>query len=142
LQIPCPINLQIHTSAYLIAEIKDIHRFKTSDKLAKHAGIAPVPNYSGGEDKKRHYKNKLDNRDLHDLFYDLAIRQLGVKRGTKEPNNPVFYELYNRKIKEGKSKQTAILCIARRLVNIIYGMLKHNRPYIKPEAAMNEKKVS
>lgn len=35
------------------------------------------------------------------------------------PRNPVLREYYDRKIKEGKSNKQALICISRRLINII-----------------------
>ncbi len=43
------------------------------------------------------------------------------------PNHPVFYDYYMRKIGEGKTKSQALVCIMRRLVNIVYGMMKIRR---------------
>jgi len=48
-----------------------------------------------------------------------------VAKGSKLPRNPVFYAYYQRKLKEGKTKGQALVCIMRRLVNIVYGMMKH-----------------
>lgn len=56
-----------------------------------------------------------------------------VCKGSKIPRNPVFYDYYNRKLNEGKSKSQALLCIMRRLVRIIYGMMKNKTDYIMLE---------
>jgi len=45
----------------------------------------------------------------------------------KKTNQPIFYEYYQRKINEGKTKTQALVCIMRRLVNIIFGMMKTKR---------------
>lgn len=55
--------------------------------------------------------------------------------GSGIPRNPVFYEYYQRKIAEGKSKTQAIICIMRRLDNIIYGLLKIKTEYRMPEVS-------
>jgi transposase len=120
-------GIDIVTAASFIAEIGDIHRFKHANKLARHAGVAPV--YKGSGEKGRNFKSKLGNRELHDLFYSLAVRQIAVTRGKKEPRNPLFYEYYHRKVEEGKTERQALICIMRRLVNILYGMMKYNREY-------------
>jgi hypothetical protein len=52
------------------------------------------------------------------------------KKGT--PRNPVFLEYYKRKVSEGKTKIQALVCIMRRLNNIIYGMMKNKSEYILP----------
>ena len=48
------------------------------------------------------------------------------------PNHPVFYDYYMRKIGEGKTKSQALVYIMRRLVNIVYGMMKNKTEYREP----------
>ena len=65
------------------------------------------------------------------MFYFLAVQQVQVSRkGT--PRNPVFLEYYKKKISEGKTKIQALVCVMRRLNNIIYGMMKNKTEYILP----------
>lgn len=125
-------GVDVVTSAELAAEIGDIARFKSADKLARYAGIAPIFAGSGG--KGRYYKSKQGDRSLYDIFKALAIRQLAIHRGTHAPRNPAFHAYYQRKIAEGKTKKQAIICIMRRLVNIVYGVLKHKTTYQIPRA--------
>lgn len=119
------------TSSALIAEIGDILRFANSDKLARYAGIAPIKMGSGGKETMK--KTKQGNRKLYDIFYNLSVQQVQVCKGSKIPRNPVFYAYYNQKLKEGKSKSQALLCIMRRLVRIIYGMMKNKTAYLMPD---------
>lgn len=117
-------------AAKLISEIGDIRRFPNADKLACFAGIAPKNFSSAGKGKDQ--SNKQGNRELHGLFYFLAVSMVGTStKGV--PRNPVFYDYFHRKISEGKTKSQALVCIMRRLVNIIYGMMKNKteyRPYV------------
>jgi transposase len=113
----------------LIAEIGDIRRFPNADKLASFAGIAPKRFSSAG--KGRDESNKQGNRALHGLFYFLAVSMVCVPKSGK-PNNPVFYDYFCRKLGEGKTKSQALVCIMRRLVNIIYGMMKNKTAYVAP----------
>ncbi len=85
-------------------------------------------------------KTKQGNRKLYDTFYNLAVQQVQVCKGSKIPRNPVFYTYYNQKLNEGKSKAQALLCIMRRLVRIIYGMMKNKTAYIMPD--QSKEKVS
>ena len=48
---------------------------------------------------------------------------------TGKPNQPIFYSYYQRKISEAKTKSQALVCIMRRLVNIVYGMMKNKMEY-------------
>ena len=41
--------------------------------------------------------------------------------------------VFPKKLEEGKSNPQALICIARRLVNIVYGMLKNHTEYQEPE---------
>ncbi|SDO04895.1 Transposase [Paenibacillus sp. yr247] len=124
-------GIEVVTAAYLVAEIGDVRRFSSADKLARFAGIAPVIFSSAG--KGSNQKSKQGNRVLHGLFYNLAVQQVQVSKGSKIARNPVFLEYYKRKLAEGKTKGQALVCIMRRLVNIIYGMLKNKTAYKLPE---------
>ncbi|KOP69420.1 transposase [Lysinibacillus sp. FJAT-14745] len=123
-------GIDLVTASALIAEIGDVRRFPNANKLARFAGIAPV--YFGSGGKGREQKSKQGNRALHALFYNLAVQQVQVAKGSKLPRNPVFHAYYQRKLKEGKTKGQALVCIMRRLVNVIYGMMKHKTAYELP----------
>jgi Transposase len=58
------------------------------------------------------------------------------KKGT--PRNPVFLEYYKRKVSEGKTKIQALVCVMRRLNNIIYGMMKNKTEYVLPIVEIKE----
>jgi transposase len=125
-------GIDVVTAAGFIAEIGDIGRFSSSDKLARFSGIAPLMVGSG--DNHKHYKSKQGNRTLHELFYRLACRQINVTRGKdSKPKNPYYYEYYQQKLAVGKTKKQAIVCIMRKLVDVIFAMMKNRSIYVKPE---------
>ncbi|MEW8981983.1 MAG: IS110 family transposase [Bacillus anthracis] len=130
-------GIEVVTASALIAEIGDVRRFPNANKLARFAGIAPVYFGSGGKGKT--HKSKQGNRALHALFYNLAVQQVQVAKGSKMPRNPVFHAYYQKKLKEGKTKGQALVCIMRRLVNIVYGMMKYKTAYELP--IVEEKEV-
>ncbi|WP_074625242.1 IS110 family transposase [Bacillus cereus] len=130
-------GIELVTASALIAEIGDVRRFPNANKLARFAGIAPVYFGSGGKGKT--HKSKQGNRALHALFYNLAVQQVQVAKGSKLPRNPVFHPYYQKKLKEGKTKGQALVCIMRRLVNIVYGMMKYKTAYELP--VVEEKEV-
>ena len=130
-------GIELVTASALIAEIGDVRRFPNANKLARFAGIAPVYFGSGGKGKV--HKSKQGNRALHALFYNLAVQQVQVAKGSKMPRNPVFHTYYQKKLKEGKTKGQALVCIMRRLVNIVYGMMKYKTAYELP--IVEEKEV-
>lgn len=130
-------GIELVTASALIAEIGDVRRFPNANKLARFAGIAPVYFGSGGKGKT--HKSKQGNRALHAVFYNLAVQQVQVAKGSKMPRNPVFHTYYQKKLKEGKTKGQALVCIMRRLVNIVYGMMKYKTAYELP--IVEEKEV-
>lgn len=135
-QLETMTGIELVTAAELVAEIGDIHRFASPDKLARFAGIAPIAVGSGN--KHRNYKSKQGNRELHDIIKALAIRQIAVTRTKKEPRSPYFHAYYEQKMAAGKTKQQAIVCIMRKLVNVIYFLLKTKSAYVIPEVPSQE----
>lgn len=119
-------GIDLATEAHLISKIGDINRFPDSDKLARFMGLAPVSFSSAGKGKDERCRN--GNRVLNAIFHFLAIQMVAVSKGGK-PRHPVIREYFEQKVKEGKNKPQALVCVARRLVRIIYGMMKTKTEY-------------
>lgn len=123
-------GVNITTAVKVIAEIGDINRFSNAPKLAQFAGIAPMKLSSAGKGTDK--ASKQGNRRLQATIYFLAVQMIQVSsKGT--PRNPVFRAYYERRIAEGKNGQQVLICISRRLINIIYGILKSGTEYRMPE---------
>lgn len=114
------------TAAKLIAEIGDVNRFASSDKLAKCAGIAPQQKSSGR--KLKFKKSNRGRRQLNTAIYRIAFCQIGFDRSGR-PRNSKAREYFLRKISEGKTKKEALTCLQRRLCDIIYAMMKNKTEY-------------
>jgi len=117
------INFKL--AAMFISSIKNIDRFDSASKLARYAGLAPVEHSSGNSKRLSH--KKYGCRDLNHAFYILAFQQIGNNK------NPISYSYYKKKLKEGKSKKIALICLQRRLVDIIYAMMRDRSAYRLPE---------
>ena len=76
--------------------------------------------------------NERGNRKLNEIFYRITLTSVMPIGGNKALLNPIFYTYYHKKISEGKVKNQAIKAVQRRLINILYGMMKHNKPYVNP----------
>lgn len=101
------------SAAKLIAEIAGIERFRNPAKLARLAGIAPIPASSGN-----HTRVRLDrggNRQLNAAFHRIAVTQLRVHQPAKD--------YIARRISEGKTKREALRCLKRQLVRTIYNTM-------------------
>jgi transposase len=123
-------GIDVVTAAQLLSCIGDIRAFSTPAKLARYAGIAPVTYASGKKDLQ--FANQRGNRELNNLFFNLAVRISATVGCTNKVLNSFFYDYYHRKKAEGKTKRQALKCVQRRLVNIIWTMLTNHEEYINP----------
>ena len=126
-------GIDVVCAAQMLSCIGDIRKFATPAKLARYSGIAPV-SYSSGK-KDVYFPNRRGNRELNSIFYRLAVRLVSTSSsagGTVRAKNPILHEYYHRKLSEGKTKQQALKCVQRRLVNIVWGMLTNNEEYVNP----------
>lgn len=118
-------------AASLEAEIGAIERFASADKLARYAGVAPAEASSGS--RKRHHRNKTyGRRRLNAAFYRLALSQIQCNRNGCYLN-PEARRYYEKKLSEGKSSKAALRCLMRRLVDIIYAIMRDRSAYRLPE---------
>ena len=130
------IGIDKVSAAQIVSEIGNIDRFNSSDKLARYCGVAPVEFSSGSKDKTIY--NKYGNRQLNSYIYRVACCHLSCGKYKDNPCSPIFFDYYNKKISEGKTKQQAITYIMRRIVRILYGMMKNKTEYRHPESLSSE----
>jgi len=130
----CPLTsmtgIDVVTAAQMLSCIGNINKFSTPAKLARYSGIAPVTYASGKKDMQ--FANQRGNRELHSIFYNLAVRVSSTVGPTNKVLNSHFYDLYHRKLSEGKTKRQSLKCVERRLVNIVWTMLVRGEEYINP----------
>ena len=98
------------TAAKLVAEVAGIDRFQSAAKLARYAGVAPVPVSSGM--RERHRLDRGGNRQLNCALHRIAITQARV--------HPPARDYLERRMAEGKTDREARRCLKRHLVNVIF----------------------
>ncbi|OEH82460.1 IS110 family transposase [Enterococcus rivorum] len=118
------------TACALVAHVGDIHRFTSPHKLANYAGVAPLHFGSAGKGKDVQNKSQ-GNRHLYSTLYFLAIQQIYLTN-KGEARNPVYRAYFEKKISEGKTKIQALICIMRKLIRVIYAMMKKKVVYELP----------
>jgi transposase len=121
------------TAAKIIAEIGDIRRFRNAKQLAKYSGVSPVTYASGMTNLQR--ANARGNRKLNEIFFKIALTSITPSGKNNLLLNPICYDYFQKKLSEGKTKNQAIKSVQRRLVNIVFNVMKHNRPYDRPDSA-------
>lgn len=114
-------------SAGIIAEIGDINRFPNHPALAKYAGLAWTQYQSGNFEAQNTRLIRSGNRFLK---YYLGEAALSLVRCDTEYNS--FYHLKFKEVNKYQHKR-ALALTARKLVRLVFRLLKDNRLYIPPE---------
>lgn len=114
-------------SAGIIAEIGDIHRFQTQASVAKYAGLVWKQHQSGEFEGQDTRLIKSGNRFLR---YYLLEAANSMRRCDSEFKR--YYDLKYKEVKKFQHKR-ALALTARKLVRLVFRLLKDNRLYIPPE---------
>jgi transposase len=109
------------TAPIILAEVHTIARFNSADALAAYAGLTPRHFQSGSSIKRPAHISKQGNSHLRTALYMPA---LGAPRWNKR-----CADLEKRLLDQGKSGKVIIAANMHLLLRIVYGVLKHQRPY-------------
>jgi transposase len=104
----------------LAATNGDLTSFNSADRLAGIAGLAPVPRDSGRTTGNLKRPRRYDRRLLR-VFYLAANNSIKTC-----PESRAYYE---RKRAQGKRHSQAVLCLARRRLNVLWAMQRDNTSY-------------
>ena len=111
-------------SAGMIAEIGDINRFDGQASLAKYAGLAWTQHQSGNFEAQHTRLIKSGNRFLK---YYLCEAAFALVRCDTEYRR--YYDLKYKEVNKYQHKR-ALALTARKLVRLVFRLLKDNRLYI------------
>lgn len=114
-------------SAGIIAEIGDINRFQSQAFVAKYAGLVWKRHQSGEFEAQNTRLIKSGNRFLR---YYLLEAANSVRRCDSEFRR--YYDLKYKQVNKFQHKR-ALALIARKLVRLVFRLLKDGRNYIPPE---------
>lgn len=103
------------TAAKLVGESAGITRFATEAKFARHAGIAPIPVWSG-RTQGRVRLTRSGNRQLNAALHRIAVTQIRL-------TDSLGKTYYDKKKAEGMSSPEALRCLKRRLARVVYNTL-------------------
>ena len=116
----------IRTAARLLLDIGDGSAFATAGHLAAYAGLAPVTRRSGTSIRGEH-PSRGGNKHLKRALFLSAFAAL------HDPDSRAYYD---RKRAAGKKHNAALICLARRRVDVLHAMLRNGTYYqAKPAAA-------
>lgn len=108
------------TSASLLAELPQIEGFSSAKAVAAYAGVTPQQN-SSGKTIKASPLSKQGNSRIRKLLFFPAI--------TAMKHNPLIKALSERLLAKGKPKAVVIGAAMRKLLHLVYGVLKHRKPF-------------
>ena len=106
------------TAAKLVGEVAGAGRFSSDAKLARAAGVAPIPVSSGKTN--RHRLDRGGNRQINATIHRIAVTRLRC--------HPETQDYIARKRAEGKSTKEAIRCLKRHLARRIWHLLQPPHP--------------
>ena len=106
--------------AELIAAAGDLNGYANAGRLASAAGLVPVPKDSGRRTGNLHRPTRY-SRKLRRVFY-LSAQSSMMREG---PNR----DYYLKKRGEGAKHVQALICLARRRVDVLWALLRDNRPF-------------
>lgn len=95
--------------------------FQCASQCAAFLGLIPVQHESGSSIKGRSRLSKAGDATVRAKLYMAAVVSIR--------HNPDIKRQYERLLKNGKSKLSAIGAAMRKLVHICFGVLKHQTPY-------------
>ena len=109
------------TAAALLAEITDIKQYSSARQVAAYAGLVPRERQSGTSLRGRPRLSKIGNARLRKALYFPAITALRC--------SPFFQAWAEGLRQRGKCKMSVICAVMRKLVHLVYGVLKHGKEF-------------
>ena len=111
--------------AIVISEFGDINRFDKPSQLVAYAGIDATVSQSGEYEGTHNVMSKRGSPYLRKALFQAAL--------VASNSDPILKAYYQKKLAEGKHHKTCIGAVARKLCNIIYAVLKNDKPYQVPK---------
>lgn len=104
----------------LLCLIGDVNRFESPHQIVGYFGLYPVIKESGDGRKKPHLSRK-GNRLLRKRLYMSAMVAC--------QHDPYLRSLYMKLVDRGVPKKSAICVMMKKMLRMIYGMLRNNQCY-------------
>jgi transposase len=118
------------TIPHLLAELNNLEKFNHVREVVAFIGLAPKETISGSSIKGKPRLCKIGHARLRKALYMPALVSIQC--------NPVMIAFYNRLKEKGKNGKVIVCAIMRKLVHVIFGVLKSGKKYdpnYKPASA-------
>jgi len=110
-----------HTSAQFLATIGDVSRFDKAKQVAAFVGLTPRQHQSGTSIRGKTRLSKKGHADLRAALYFPAMCAMRF--------NPVIKQFANKLKENGLNGKAVVCAVMRKLLHIIWGVLKSNKPF-------------
>ncbi|MCC6569569.1 MAG: IS110 family transposase [Anaerolineales bacterium] len=114
-------GIGLPTGAAILAEIGDVSRFESEEKLVAYAGIDATVHQSGQFNAGKMHMSKRGSPYLRLALWQAASMAI--------QHNDELKIYYQKKRKEDKAHGTALGAVCRKLLVRVYIILKEHRPY-------------
>lgn len=122
------------TAAKIVGEAAGVTRFTSEAAFACHAGVAPIPAWSGASAGQMRL-SRAGNRQLNTALHRIAVTQIRMTGSAGQ-----IY--YHKLVDAGKTKAAARRCVKRRIARRVYQALRrdaghhdHQTPSQPPQSA-------
>jgi transposase len=115
------------TALGILAELPDIESFVNAKQLAAYAGLNPAIRESGSSVKGRGGISRVGSKPLRHLLYMPALAALRF--------NPIIKAFGERLKEKNKNGKVIVVAAMRKLLHMIYGILKSGQPFTKEATA-------
>ena len=109
------------TIPHILAELDDMEKFNHVRQMVAFIGLAPKETLSGSSIKGKPRLCKIGHARLRKALYMPALVSIQC--------NPVMIAFYNRLKDKGKNGKVIVCAIMRKLVHVIFGVLKSGKMY-------------
>jgi transposase len=99
------------TAAKLLGETAGVARFKSEAAFARHAGVAPIPVWSGNT-AGRVRMTRSGNRQLNAALHRIAVTQVRL--------DGLGRTYYRKRLATGASNPEALRCLKRRIARVVF----------------------
>ena len=114
------IGIGVTSAVQILAELPDLTRFASADALVAYAGLCPRQQQSGNQ-TAHSWLSKQGRAALRKALYFPAL--------TAKQHNPHLRRFAQRLGDSGKAKMTIVAAVMRKLLVLIYAILKSGHPY-------------
>jgi len=108
------------TAEVVLCELGDVRRFRNAKAVCAYAGLAPAVRQTGGKKSKDGHITKQGSGLLRWALVEAAWRLVG---------SSVQWARTYQRIKKRSGAKRAIVAVARKLLCVLYAMLRDSKPY-------------